>query len=235
MIENKVGGIIHSAPLRRESNLRRDGKHIGKAYKERHSKKGKEAKLGIRIAIKEVESNAGHYTHKTDISYILPDKKKVVDMHGVKSSQTFDISNRMLVSMVKRFQKSVLDSILKAEGYEGTSNFKFVKSKRCFAEPAFSVSGGMFKRIHVIYSSNPLSYETVSFDIDVPTKHVASMACQLAGSVLLMFILAFCLWYQVKTPTNIPLYWSVVDLLSQDRLSFQPKPFMLFLKTGTRQ
>jgi hypothetical protein len=182
----------------------------------------------------------------------------------------------------------------------------------------------MFKRIHVIYSSNPLSYETVSFDIDVPTKHVASMACQLAGSVLLMFILAFCLWYQmktimiqkridgirhefmknmiyemkqpssssedeeairigdidfiyainelhhgnerviitsrqaeilrilaerrgelvtredildagVKTPTNIPLYWSVVDLLSQDRLSFQPKPFMLFLKTGTRQ
>jgi hypothetical protein len=258
MIENKVGGIIHSAPLRRESNLRGDGKNISKlekvcakslkkefmlreAYKERHSKKGKEAKLGIRIAIKEVESNAGHYTHKTDISYILPDKKKVVDMHGVKSSQTFDISNRMLVSMVKRFQKSVLDSILKAEGYEGTSNFKFVKSKRCFAEPAFSVSGGMFKRIHVIYSSNPLSYETVSFDIDVPTKHVASMACQLAGSVLLMFILAFCLWYQMKTimilktPTNIPLYWSVVDLLSQDRLSFQPKPFMLFLKTGTRQ
>jgi hypothetical protein len=173
---------------------------LRETYKERHSKKGKEAKLGIRIAIKEHESNAGHYTHKTDISYILPDKKKVVDMHSVTFSQTFDISNRMLVSMVKRFQKSVLDSILIAEGYEGTSNFKFVKSKRCYAEPAFSVSGGMFKRIHVIYSSNPLSYEAVSFDIDVPTKHVvSSMAWQLAGSVLLMFILAFCLWYQMKT------------------------------------
>lgn len=67
-------------------------------------------------------------------------------------------------------------------------------------KPAFSVSGGLSKTLHVRYSTNPLEMETVEMTIHVPASHILMlMSRQLAASIVLLVILGFCMMYQIKT------------------------------------
>jgi len=165
-----------------------------------NKKKTKQLEITIKIRIKDAKITNNHVPKNTVLSYIFKGKKKVINIYGVDASQAFDLYKRFQVSSSEQFRKERFDSILIAEGYDSTKNLKLYKTNKCFISPAYTITGNIIRHIHVNYSYNPLTCEAVCFDIDVPVKRVmSSMAWQLSGSVIMLFVLIFCLWYQIKT------------------------------------
>ncbi len=166
----------------------------------KNKKKVKQPEITIKIWIKDAKNSNNYVPRNTDLSYIFKGMKKTVNIYGANASQAFDLYKRFQVSSSEQFRKERFDSILIAEGYDSTRNIKLYKTNKCFISPVYTITGNIIKHIHVNYSYNPLTCEAVCFDIDVPVKRVmSSMAWQLSGSVILLFVLIFCLWYQIKT------------------------------------
>lgn len=111
-----------------------------------------------------------------------------------------ELTSRYMASQEKRFDRNIFDSLLYADEGIKTDSFRFVKTNRCMIKPAFSVSGGLSKTLHVRYSTNPLEMEAVEMTIHVPASHILMlMSRQLAASIALLVILGFCMMYQIKT------------------------------------
>ena len=137
---------------------------------------------------------------KTGLNYELNGKRKTVYLKDLEKAEGVDISYRYLASKQERLNKNTLDSLLSAAGYDTTRHFRFYRSDRYMKNPVYAVSGTFGNSLNVRYSSNPLLYEAVAFDIVIgPAATIRSMAWQLAGSALLIVVLAFCLMYQIKT------------------------------------
>ncbi len=139
---------------------------------------------------KDKTNNGSFYIRRNNI-------KKVVCIKGAHPDDTQVIVNRLLNTRYQKLDAKTLDSLLLAKGYEKASNYRFYTSRKLFVYP---VKFNRSRRIICIqYSYNPIECQSVSFDLKVPMSSIISgMAWQLAGSLLLIMILAFCLIYQMR-------------------------------------
>lgn len=125
-------------------------------------------------------------------------KKRSVYIRKISSDDASIIANRVFPIRYQQFRPHTMDSLFVAKGYEVAVNYCFYNSKKLFICPA--IYNESKRLLHVKYSYNPLSCESVCFDLKIPTaKIINNMAWQLAGSILLLFILTFCLLYQIRT------------------------------------
>ena len=137
---------------------------------------------------------------KSSVTFILPGNKKRRILKDMSVNDALELQNRYVASSNRKFDKNNMDSLLIAAGHDTTQAFRFYKTNRCMVKPVFTVSGTFSKRLDVRYSSNPLEFEAVAFSIAVkPGKTIMTMGWQLAGSTVLVLVLAFCMAYQMKT------------------------------------
>lgn len=137
---------------------------------------------------------------KSTIRYTLPDTKKQLKVRNIDMTEGVELTSRYMASQEKRFDRNIFDSLLYAAEGIKTDSFRFVKTNRCMIKPAFSVSGGLSKTLHMRYSTNPLEMEAVEMTVHVPASHILMlMSRQLAASIALLVILGFCMMYQIKT------------------------------------
>ena len=137
---------------------------------------------------------------KSCVTFILPGDKKRRILKDMSVNDAMDLQNRYVASNNRKFDKHHFDSLLIAAGHDTTQTMTFYKTRRCMVKPVFTVSGTFSKRLNVRYSTNPLEFEAVAFSIAVkPGEALSAMGWQLAGSTLLVLVLAFCLAYQMKT------------------------------------
>lgn len=137
---------------------------------------------------------------KSCVTFILPGDKKRRILKDMSVNDAMDLQNRYVASNNRKFDKHHFDSLLIAAGHDTTQTMTFYKTRRCMVKPVFTVSGTFSKRLNVRYSTNPLEFEAVAFSIAVkPGEALSAMGWQLAGSTLLVLVLAFCLAYQIKT------------------------------------
>lgn len=137
---------------------------------------------------------------KSTIRYTLPDTKKQMKVRNIDMTEGVELTSRYMASQEKRFDRNIFDSLLYADEGIKTDSFRFVKTNRCMIKPAFSVSGGLSKTLHMRYSTNPLEMEAVEMTVHVPASHILMlMSRQLAASIALLVILGFYMMYQIKT------------------------------------
>lgn len=137
---------------------------------------------------------------KSSVTFILPGDKKRRILKDMSVNDAMDLQNRYVASNNRKFDKHHFDSLLIAAGHDTTQTMTFYKTRRCMVKPVFTVSGTFSKRLNVRYSTNPLEFEAVAFSIAVkPGEALSAMGWQLAGSIVLVLVLAFCLAYQMKT------------------------------------
>lgn len=137
---------------------------------------------------------------KSCVTFILPGDKKRRILKDMSVNDAMDLQNRYIASNNRKFDKHHFDSLLIAAGHDTTQTMTFYKTRRCMVKPVFTVSGTFSKRLNVRYSTNPLEFEAVAFSIAVkPGEIISAMGWQLAGCIVLVLVLAFCLAYQMKT------------------------------------
>lgn len=137
---------------------------------------------------------------KSCVTFILPGDKKRRILKDMSVNDAMDLQNRYVASNNRKFDKHHFDSLLTAAGHDTTQVFSFYKTRRCMVKPVFTVSGTFSKQLNVRYSTNPLDFEAVAFSIAVkPGEIISAMGWQLAGSTVLVLVLAFCMAYQMKT------------------------------------
>lgn len=134
------------------------------------------------------------------VTFTLPGKKTRRILKDMSLDDAMDLQNRYIASNKRKFDKHYLDSLLTTAGHDTTYAFRFYKTNRCMVKPVFTTNGTFSKRLDIRYSTNPLEFEAVAFSIAVkPGEALSAMGWQLAGSTLLVLVLAFCLAYQIKT------------------------------------
>lgn len=137
---------------------------------------------------------------KSCVTFILPGDKKRRILKDMSVNDAMDLQNRYVASNNRKFDKHHFDSLLIAAGHDTTQTMTFYKTRRCMVKQVFTVSGTFSKRLNVRYSTNPLEFEAVAFSIAVkPGEIISAMGWQLAGCIVLVLVLAFCLAYQIKT------------------------------------
>lgn len=136
----------------------------------------------------------------SSVTFTLPGKKTRRILKDMSLDDAMDLQNRYIASNKRKFDKHYLDSLLTAAGHDTTYAFRSYKTNRCMVKPVFTTNGTFSKRLDVRYSTNPLEFEAVAFSIAVrPGDIISAMGWQLAGSTVLVLVLAFCLAYQIKT------------------------------------
>lgn len=146
------------------------------------------------------ESGANDNIVKSSVTFTMPGDKKRRVLKDIGMYDALDLQDRYIASHRRRFDKHCFDSLLIAAGHDTTQTMTFYKTRRCMVKPVFTVSGTFSKRLNVRYSTNPLEFEAVAFSIAVkPGEIIRAMGWQLAGSTVLVLVLAFCLAYQMKT------------------------------------
>ncbi|MDD7318547.1 MAG: winged helix-turn-helix domain-containing protein [Prevotella sp.] len=154
----------------------------------------------IKISILSDSNDVQNMSSETKF-YIAQDsgKMKPVKLEGVNAEDGVAVANRFLVSSKVKLSSEMLDSMFRSVGYDGIRDFTFFKSETCNVKPGYTVSGSFEKTVRVEYSTNPIMYEHIRFDIPIPVSMVISgMAWQLAASALMLVVLAFCLLYQMR-------------------------------------
>ena len=137
---------------------------------------------------------------KSSVTFTMPDNKKRRVLKNIGMYDALDLQDRYIASYNRKFDKHHFDSLLTAARHDTTRDFTFYKTRRCMVKPVFTVSGTFSKRLDVKYSTNPLDFEAVAFSIAVkPGEIISAMGWQLAGSTVLVLVLAFCMAYQMKT------------------------------------
>ena len=145
-------------------------------------------------------SGANDKIVKSSVTFTMPGEKKRRVLKDIGMYDALDLQDRYIASHRRRFDKHCFDSLLTAAGHDTTQAFSFYKTRRCMVKPVFTVSGTFSKQLNVRYSTNPLDFEAVTFSIAVePGETIMAMGWQLAGSTVLVLVLAFCLAYQIKT------------------------------------
>ena len=135
-----------------------------------------------------------------EVTYELPGIKRRVKLKDLELASGIDLADRYVAWHVRKTDKRHIDSLLTIAGQDTTTAFRFYKSNKYMAHPVFTTSGTFGNRLDVRYSTNPLEFIAVAFSITVkPSNILAAMAWQLAGSALLVLVLAICLTYQIKT------------------------------------
>lgn len=202
---NKVKEACKKA-LKEEQAIRNNADNGNKEDKEQREKgsdtEAAKIRQVTRIAFITDRKDSTHIGQKikTSIKYLLPGKSYAIYTKGIDINGSVELTNRYLSAQKKQLSKAVLDSLLEAAGMGSTKNFYLYKTMRVMLEPVFSIEGNINRQINVRYSSNPLEFEAVSFDIAIPIWQVLhSMAWLFAANIVFFILLCLCLLYQVNT------------------------------------
>ena len=158
-------------------------------------------KINIRINIDTShKKNEQNKTSTVFTFFINGGKRKIVVPNNLTARDASYIADRYEMSRFMPFQQHIIDSLLTAKGYNKVKDFSRKKNMPIAMVPHYSIVGGLQKGLRVSYTSNPMLREGVEFTIPIQTANVIRlMAWQLVISLLLVLVLAFCLYYQVKT------------------------------------
>lgn len=181
--------------ISKEENLRLDGYH--RLLRQRRQKVPFNMALRIRINGRDSTSSGT----KLRFTFTLGNNRKIVlEDEGLNSTDGTVIFNRYEAGLYKPFQRELLDSLLTACGQLKVSRFTRLGGMAVRMEPRYTVSDSWHKTLHVTYCSNPMLRQGVAFDIPIGTTQIIrSMVWQMLACVLLVVVLAFCLYYQAKT------------------------------------
>ena len=165
------------------------------------SRRDTDNSLRMKIKIQIKQDSFGKSVSSSTFSYTTKENGKItVKGKGLNADDGSVIYDRYLISSFKPFQKPVFNSLLVAKGLPAIENFKRIKEMPLKIKPQYTVTNGWEKRLKVVYCNNPMLHEGISFVIPIPMSQIMrTMLWQLLASVLLLFVLAFCLLYQVKT------------------------------------
>lgn len=166
-----------------------------------NSKLNKKDTLKINIQIKVDRRKKGKNEYASAFTYKLQDGRQIVvradSLYGRDADIIYD---RYEACQYQPFQQHLLDSLLAKHGYGKTYGFRRLANMKISIQPQYSPTGFWNKGMRVVYCSNPMFKEGVEFIIPVPTAGIIkSMAWQFILSLLLFFVLVFCLYYQIKT------------------------------------
>lgn len=166
-------------------------------HESRKDTKFKLPTISMQLSISMQDDEKGPHANGT-FSIYRNNIKRVTKINNITSEEASIMINRCTSDRYQQFRSKTMDSLLTSKSYEKASNYRFYNSKKLFIYPSYHKINHY--TVHVEYSYNPLEYQTVSFDIRTPIKPILlSMAWQLAGSILLLFVLTFCLLYQIRT------------------------------------
>lgn len=127
-------------------------------------------------------------------------KIKEAKLYKGSMDKSMEYAHRYLTHLSIPLSRHLMDSLLMEDGFGPIQNARIHRSNEVVQPARFSVSGNMMKTLHVEFSTNPFAYQNLHFDLPVPVSSVIrSMAWQLAGVLLLLLVLAFCLIYQIRT------------------------------------
>lgn len=156
-------------------------------------------KINIKVDID--RNKHGHTDASSTITYELGKGKKVsIKVQDMSMRDANDIYDRYKVSLHLPFQKQLIDSLLMEKGYNKSRDFKRLRGMKRLMQPQYSASGSWRKGLRVSYCSNPMLREGFCFTIPMPTSGIVKqMAWQLGVSFLLIIIIVFCFYYQLKT------------------------------------
>lgn len=166
----------------------------------RNGESGKDTvKIAIQIKIDRKKVKNGSCS--SVFTYILSNGKKIaLRVRDMDSRDANTIYDRYSASLIKPFQQGLMDSLLMQKGLGRTYGFKRVSKMPLAMQPRYSVVGFWRKGLRVSYCSNPMLHEGVEFTIPMPVSEIIrSMSWQLVLTLLLLCVLASCLYYQVKT------------------------------------
>lgn len=166
-------------------------------HKSRKDTRVKSPTISMLLSISMRDDKKGPHANGTFIIY-RNNIKRVTKINDITSEEASMVINRCTSDRYQQFRLKTMDSLLISKGYQKASNYRFYSSKKLFIYPSYHKVN--HHTVHVEYSYNPLEYQTVSFDITTPIKPILlSMAWQLAGCILFLFVLTFCLLYQIRT------------------------------------
>lgn len=131
---------------------------------------------------------------------LMGGRKMSIKAENMTTRDANVIYDRYATSLHNPFNRRSIDSLLTANGYGKTHNFRRLKGMKRTLAPEYAITGLAKKSLKVSYCSNPMLREGVEFCVGIPTSGIIrQMAWQLAISILLVIVIAFCLYYQVKT------------------------------------
>lgn len=170
-------------------------------YSESREGEAAQDTIEIKIGANLQREGVGRTSSSSVFTYNFPDGRQIkIDAQYLNSSDASEIYNRYVVSRFEPFRRQTIDSLLMAKGYGKTSGFKRLEGMELALEPQYSSVGGWQKALQVTYCSNPMLGEGVTFTVPVPVHSVLRlMAWQLFAGLLLFYVIAFCLCYQIKT------------------------------------
>ncbi len=181
--------------IKAEERIRSDARTRAKP------RNGEKDTLKININIHIDNRRNGPAQTTSTFTYDLPGKRRIrFSGRGLETEDASTIYNRYVNTRFRPFQKDVLDSLLIAGSLPPSAEFRFLKKTEVKMEPQYRILNRWRKELEVVYCSNPMLKEGVSFIIPIPVSGVIrTMAWQLLISLLFLCVLAFCLIYQVKT------------------------------------
>ena len=182
-----------SVAIHEEGNMRYNARN--------HHLRENGEKIAWSLKIKFIRSSTLITRTYSTFTYALPNGRNIIIQgKDINENDGSIIYDRYLACLYQPFQKTVLDSLLESKGYSRSKHFIKRKNMNIKMEPKYQITGGLKKVVEVTYCTNPMIKEGISFEIPIPINTILqSMAWQLILSLLLLFILAFCLIYQVKT------------------------------------
>lgn len=171
-----------------------------KSLKKLNGKDTVNIKINIKIDLRR-NKEGGQTKSSTVFTFFLDSgKRKLVLPANFTAKDASDMADRYETSRFMPFQQHIIDSLLVAKGYNKAKDFARKRNMPIAMVPHYSIVGSWKKGLRVSYTSNPIMSEGVEFTIPIKTANVIRlMAWQLAVSLLLILILAFCLYYQVQT------------------------------------
>lgn len=155
----------------------------------------------IRIASKSVNKNANESNRILDVTYTLGDNTRYfIRVKGLSNDELSMILDRYIIACFKPIQAQTIDSVMASKGYASMRDFRTIRKEGVVMLPQYEVTTGLRKMLKVAYCSNPLRKEAVTFAIPIPVNTIIkTLTWQLGASLLLLLVLAFCLYYQIKT------------------------------------
>jgi hypothetical protein len=136
---------------------------------------------------------------QTQYIYHLPNGQIRI-IRNIDPKYSTEAYSRYLSSMAHPKDQQVIDSLLLKKGYGSSEKFRHIQAKTIYMEPQYEDKGLLHRRIHVIYSNNPIEKQAIEFLLCVPISNIIkSMIWQLLACLLLFCVLVFCIIFQLKT------------------------------------
>ncbi len=177
-------------------------------------RKLEESKYNLKYMYAIVPPNEDELFGKTTSTVIISDSMRRVQldsfqvvvkhenalMESKSNLLIFNAGIRYITDLTTPFSTERFDSLLRANDIHMTDIRLGTTDGRQWMGSYTASTEGILPRMHIVYPYNPLLCKVLTATITPPLPSLLQqMAWQLAGSLLLIFVLMLCLVYQIKT------------------------------------